>query len=80
MQDRQFEQYKAKALSQMAGAQVGYGVIKNTDYQAPVNDEEEVMSEEEEKEAELAPIDIENYTEEEEKVRESKQDRNKNQW
>lgn len=61
---------------------MSYGVIRNLDYkpepgEEPISPSEEVKQEESEEDR--TPIDIEKYTEEEEKIREDKLNKNKNQ-
>ena len=76
LQDKQFEQYKQKALSHVGGG--GYVVIKNSEYKhQPVEEEAKSEPPEEEEQQDETPIDIEKYTEEEEKQREIKQNQSK---
>ena len=63
-----------------------YAVIKNADYKPPVvgtlEQQEEAKQEESEEEVEVEPIDIEKYTEEEDKQRDIQfnQERPKHVW
>lgn len=80
MQDKMFQEYKQKALSSIGGGNLSKPqVIKNTQYvkkESELEIEKRLKEEEEfkklESEVKGPPIDIENYTEEEESKHEEK--------
>ena len=78
-QAKQFDEYKKKALESI-GASMVPGVIKNQAYEPPIRLYEEEKKSEEDKSEEAdetlrAPIDLDNYTEEQEREYEEKMSR-----